>query len=75
MRKLKKFVLNQSCHSLDANAMSEIIGGVSARSTMCGTSCGSKPYIMIVNCNGDCRAQEGHYAVCVGPTNTYWKYC
>lgn len=52
MKKLKRFVLNPSCHSLDISAMTGIVGGFSARSTSCGTSCGSYPSIYITNCNG-----------------------
>lgn len=47
MKKLKRFVLNPSCHSLDIGAMTGIVGGFSARSTSCGTSCGSYPSIYI----------------------------
>lgn len=75
MKKLKKFVLNPSCQSLDINAMSEIVGGISQRATSCSTSCGSKPPVSITNCNGDCKTKDGHYAVCIGPTNSVWKYC
>lgn len=71
MKKLKRFVLNPSCHSLDIGAMTGIVGGFSARST----SCGSYPSIYITNCNGDCFTKEGQYAVCVGPTREEWKYC
>jgi hypothetical protein len=60
---------------LDASSMADIIGGISKRSTMCGTSCGSKPSISITNCNGDCRTREGVYVVCIGPSKQYWKYC
>ncbi len=75
MKKLKKFVINPSCHPLDIKSMSEIVGGVSSRTTSCSTSCGSNPQISITNCNGDCRAKEGHYVACIGPTKQYWKYC
>lgn len=75
MKKLKRFVLNPSCHSLDIGVMTGIVGGFSARSTSCGTSCGSYPSIYITNCNGDCFTKEGQYAVCVGPTREEWKYC
>lgn len=75
MKKLKKFVLSSSCLSLDENAMSKIVGGIFARATSCGTSCGSGDPVYIFNCNGDCYSKEGKYVVCIGPTKEYWKYC
>lgn len=75
MKKIKKFVLNSTCHSMDAAMMKEIIGGISTRSTSCSTTCGSSKPISITNCNGNCQTKEGHYVVCIGPTKQYWKYC
>lgn len=75
MKKLKRFVLNSSCQSLDNSRMTDIVGGISLRSTSCSTSCGSNPPKTITNCNGDCISKEGQYVVCIGPTNVLWKYC
>lgn len=75
MKKLKKFVLNPTCHSLDANAMTNIVGGVKARITSCSTSCSYGPPLEIIGCNGDCISKDGQYVACIGPTQQLWKYC
>ncbi len=74
MKKLKRIVLNPSCHSLDSKEMADIVGGISARATSCSISCGLGT-IKITNCIGTCIAEDQEYVVCKGVSSAIWKYC
>ncbi len=74
MKKLKKIVLNPSCHSLDAKEMADIVGGITGLAANCSISCGFNT-IEITDCISTCIAKDQEYVVCKGDNNAIWKFC